>query len=282
VTAELAAVVSTCRRGRAAWLSLERTGRHNALVPELVDDLRRAIAAAIRSDAVCIVLTGSGRSFSTGGDLGGFLAQAGEPARLRSYANRLVGTLHQAILDLLTAPMPVVARINGPVTGGALGLVLAADLVAMHRDAFLQPYYSEVGFAPDGGWTALLPERIGAAKASEIQLLNHRIDASEALRLGLASALGDDMELEDIVSRWVEVLAAKERESLATTRRLIWDAPRRGLVSARLDAEREAFVALVTRPVVAERIATFIEANKKSPRREEAHGVRDRHRSETG
>jgi 2-(1,2-epoxy-1,2-dihydrophenyl)acetyl-CoA isomerase len=80
--------------------------------------------------------------------------------------------------------------VNGPVTGGSARLVLAADIVLMGKSAFIQPYYSEIGFAPVGGWTAMLPKRIGPARAIEIQALNMRIDADTALLLGLASRIG--------------------------------------------------------------------------------------------
>ena len=155
----------------AVRLVLDRPTRHNSLVPSLLADFHSALVAAIAARPIAIVLTGAGRSFSTGGDLGGFQAEAADPVGLAAYADELVGALNDAILGLLACPVPIIAAVNGPVTGGSLGMVLAADLVAMADDAFIQPYYAEVGFAPDGGWTALLPERIGAARAAAILML---------------------------------------------------------------------------------------------------------------
>jgi hypothetical protein len=102
----------------------------------------------------------------------------------RVYADHVVGGLNRAILRLAALPCPVIAQVQGALTGGALGLVLAADLVAMDRAAFIQPYYVRVGFAPDGGWTAMLPARIGARRARAIQLLNTRLSALRRAALG--------------------------------------------------------------------------------------------------
>ncbi|MCA1951844.1 MAG: enoyl-CoA hydratase/isomerase family protein, partial [Hyphomicrobiales bacterium] len=172
------------RADDVARLTLNRPGRHNSLVPPLIEAMEARLADLAAAPPRVLVLTGAGRSFSTGGDLRGFL-ETPRHAR-RAYAEQLVGGLHRVILALARLPMPVVARVQGPVTGGSLGLVLSADLVVMVETAFIAPYYVEVGFAPDGGWTALLPERVGAARALAIQLLNRRIDAAEARALGLA------------------------------------------------------------------------------------------------
>ncbi|MFX5937574.1 enoyl-CoA hydratase/isomerase family protein, partial [Acinetobacter baumannii] len=83
----------------------------------------------------------------------------------RLYAAALIGALTAVILRLLDLPCPLITALAGPVTGGSCGLVFTADLVVMGPRAFIQPYYVDVGFAPDGGWTALLPERIGPARA---------------------------------------------------------------------------------------------------------------------
>jgi 2-(1,2-epoxy-1,2-dihydrophenyl)acetyl-CoA isomerase len=242
-----------------ATITLDRPERHNALIPELLEDLRAGIADAAKADIFALVLTGAGRSFSTGGDVGAFL-EAGESAEgIESYARRIVGLLNGAILSLIDFPAPVVARLNGPVTGGSLGLVLASDIVVMSEAAFLQSYYVEVGFAPDGGWTAMLPERIGAARAVAIQALNRRIEAGEALDLGLATRVVAPDGLDAAVAETIETLRGKERESLKATRRLVWTAARRDTIATRLEAERTAFCALVGRGEVADRMRTFTE-----------------------
>ncbi|MEW5423792.1 enoyl-CoA hydratase/isomerase family protein [Amorphus sp. 3PC139-8] len=238
----MALVRSEVRNG-ATVLTLDRSKRHNALVPELLDELRAAIAEASAAEPTALVLTGAGPSFSTGGDVGGFLKAASSPEALDSYAYRTVSALHATILDLLALPCPVIAKVNGPVTGGSVGLVLAADLVAMAETAFIQPYYSEVGFSPDGGWTALLPERIGTAEALAMQVLNRRISAQEARDLRLVTTVTSAADLDGLVETWLAQIAQKSRASLAATRRLVWSGERVARVAVGLDAELHSFLA---------------------------------------
>jgi 2-(1,2-epoxy-1,2-dihydrophenyl)acetyl-CoA isomerase len=243
--------------GGHARITLTRSRRHNALVPELLTDLRAAIAVARQSGARALVLGSAARSFSIGGDIAGFLAHAGSAGELSAYAADLVGELNGAILDLLAFPMPVLTALNGPVTGGSTGLVLASDLVAADPSAFIQPYYVDMGFAPDGGWTALLPDRIGTATALSIQVLNRRISADEALRLGLVSELAGLGAVEAVIAGWLATLEAKDPRSLAATRAGVWPKDRVSVVAARLEAERQRFLALVTHPDTLARMRDF-------------------------
>ncbi|MES0881169.1 enoyl-CoA hydratase/isomerase family protein [Roseibium sp. SCP14] len=249
-------VEAESRQG-ALWLWLDRPQRHNALVPELLAALRAAIAAALQEQPVALVLSGRGPSFSTGGDISGFLANASSREELISYSDGLVTELHEALLDLLAFPAPVLAAVNGPVTGGSTGLMLAADMVAMSDQAFVQPYYSEVGFGPDGGWTALLPERVGTAKALQIQYLNERLAAAEAFELGLAADVCTRAELEARIETWVDGIAGRYRQTHRATRQSIWDDQRRGLVRRRLEKEKSRFLELVARPETLEGMQNF-------------------------
>lgn len=228
---------------RVATVTLNRPARHNALVPDLLSALNEALDGLADADLVAVVLAGSGRSFSTGGDVAAF---AGLPrGARRAYASGLVGALNAAILRLLDLPCPVVCRLHGPVTGGSCGLVFASDLVAMSPRAFLQPYYVDVGFAPDGGWTALLPERIGTARAGAIQLLNRRVGAEEALGLGLAQAVEAEDRLDAVIGGWLDQLRGKVATSLRATRALLMPPHRRGAIADGLECERERFLALI-------------------------------------
>lgn len=243
----------------AVFVRLNRPARHNALVPKLIGDLHAALDHAAEQDPVALVLTGEGLSFSTGGDISGFLAHAGSRRELQDYAAQLVGGLHDAIVKLLSFPAPVVAAVNGPVTGGATGLVLAADMVAMSEQAFLQPYYCTVGFAPDGGWTALLPDRIGTAKALQIQYLNERVGAAEAQALGLASCVSPRSKLDGVVAEWLRTLAAGSHATHRATRKHIWDEMRLEQVRARLDRERSRFLDLIVHPDTLAGMTAFVQ-----------------------
>ncbi|TYC75703.1 enoyl-CoA hydratase/isomerase family protein [Stappia sp. BW2] len=250
-------LVETETRGGAIWLWLNRPERHNALVPALVSDLRNALAAAATAEPVALVLSGRGTSFSTGGDIGSFMDHAGSAEDLHAYSDVLVGSLHEAILDLLAFPAPVLAAVNGPVTGGSAGLMLAADLVAMSETAFVQPYYNQVGFGPDGGWTALLPERIGPSRALAIQYRNTRIGAADAVALDLAECRVQGADLAATVEGWVAELASGFAQTHRATRQNVWDERRRSIVRERLDQEKTRFLELVTRPSTLEGMKEF-------------------------
>ncbi len=229
--------------GDVARLILARPERHNSLVPALLTDLLQAItqaaALAAEPDGLrAIILQAEGRSFSTGGDVGGFFAVP--QAARRSYAAALVGDLNRAILALHALPCPLLGRVQGPVTGGALGLVLACDLVVASPRAFLQPYYVDVGFSPDGGWCALLPQRIGDAAAREIQLLNRRVPAEEMLRLGLAQAVDEDID--GVIDGWLATLRGKQPAALRRTKRQLLPLARRAAMAVALENERQSFI----------------------------------------
>lgn len=239
-----------------ARLTLNRPARHNSLVPALLADFHAALDRIAGAEIFAVVLAANGRSFSTGGDLAGF-AQVPRAGR-RAYADALVDALHRALLRLIDLPCPLLVRLHGPATGGACGFVFAADLVAMAPPAFLAPYYADVGFAPDGGWTALLAERIGAARAGAIQILNRPIDAAAARELGLAAAVCAPERLDAQIDDWIATLRAKVPASLGATRALLMPPERRAAIAAGLDRERARFVDLVDTPAAEAGIARFL------------------------
>lgn len=224
--------------GEFAHVVLNRPARHNALVPALLTDLRAALREAAAAAPAALLLSANGRSFSTGGDVRAFF-EAGREGR-RQYAEAVVGLLNQAILDLLALPCPSLAAVHGLVTGGALGLVLGCDLVLATPRASFAPWYVTVGFSPDGGWTALLPERIGRARALEIQLLNRTLSAEQALSYGLVQELVQPEELAQQAAAMAAAIAAKKRGSVARTLRLMRPDTQR--VATALEAERQSFL----------------------------------------
>src|SRR5690625_1102984 len=226
------------RRGQIRVITLARPERHNALVPELIDGVRAGLAhAATDPEAKAVVITARGRTFSTGGDVAAFAAYDG--AELVSYARRIVHSLNQMILALVQLDIPVVTAVRGAVTGGSLGFLLASDAVILAADAVIAPYYVDVGFSADGGWTALLPQRIGHARAGALQYANDRLDAQRAVDWGLALAIAEgdvDQAALDLAERY----AAKKPGAMRRTKALLSEDPER--LADRLEAELESFV----------------------------------------
>ena len=125
------------QEGGIARLTLNRPERHNALVPELLDDLKDALDQCQREQPAALLIDAAGKSFSTGGDVAGFHNTPRHEREL--YARRVVGTLNEVILQLLTLPVPTVTAVHGMVTGGSLGLVLASDIVVAGPRASFAP-----------------------------------------------------------------------------------------------------------------------------------------------
>ncbi|MEO1252879.1 MAG: enoyl-CoA hydratase/isomerase family protein [Pseudomonadota bacterium] len=239
-----------------ARITLNHPQRRNSLTPALLEALNGRLDVIDPEGLTAIVIAGGGESFSSGGDVAEFAAREGDA--LTDYADRTVSLLNSAILKLLAAPVPVIARLQGFVTGGAAGFVFAADTVAMADDAYIAPYYSVVGFAPDGGWTAILPDLIGSARACEIQFSNRKISADEAKALGIAMHVVPAARLDDKIDEIVADLHRKSSASLARTKRLIWSEQRLQRVKAGLEMERRTFVEQITTRDARERMAAFL------------------------
>lgn len=251
----MSSLVLTERVASSIILTLNRPERHNSLVPELLKELLSCLqGVAGQPDIRCVILQANGRSFSTGGDVRAFYEHRDE---LRDYADGVVGLLNRVILALLRLPQPVVAAVHGIVTGGSLGLVLGCDVVLIAPQASFTPYYSVVGFGPDGGWTALLPALIGAKRVGEILLRNGTITAEQAVAWGLASRIVPADRIREEAMAVAQDVSAAKAGSVAASKRLLglsWADP-----EARLEQERVEFVRQVLTPEALQGMAAFLQ-----------------------
>ncbi len=214
-------------------ITLNRAERHNALVPELLSALIGQFQhVSAVPEVKAIVLTANGRSFSTGGDVAGFDAHRD---RLADYAHEIVGLLNEAMLTMMRIDQPIVAAVHSVVTGGSMGLVMAADLVVAASTASFTPWYSVVGFSPDGGWSALLPDRIGRARVASLLLHNTTITASQAHDWGLV----DEVVYDAVAGARSTAMEMARRKTRAVKRSLNVDLD---LVARGLENERRLFV----------------------------------------
>jgi len=229
-------LVKLSRKGDVAILSLNRPQRHNALVPALLTQFLDAIGRDECHDADVIILRAEGPSFSTGGDLLSFQQNR---ESIRVYASELVGLLNQVILAIYSHRAPVACAVHGQVTGGSLGFLLASDWVVMHAGATITPWYSEVGFSPDGGWMAVLPDIIGREKASDWIAQNTSHNADACLALGLANEVGHG-DCDARALEWALAVADMQtRDSINSPVLSILESKE---LAHRLEAERTAFV----------------------------------------
>lgn len=240
--------------GPLAVLTLNRPERHNSLVPEFLAGINAALAKlASQPDIRALVLQANGRSFSTGGDVRAFYEQGDG---IGAYAAGLVQQLNDVVLSLLQFPAPVICAVNGIVTGGSIGFVLASDIVLLAPEASFTPYYSVVGFSPDGGWTALLPQVIGARRTADVLLQNLTISAGEAVTSGLASRVVAAADLRAEAMRVAQRVAGMRPGSVKRARRLLLAGG--GDVAARLHAEHRQFCEQVVTAEAREGMAAFL------------------------
>lgn len=230
--------------------------RANALEPEVLGDLHAALDALQQSGAQKALLRTAGRNFSSGGDVAGFY-RAAQEGRAYVYADQVVPVLQDLVMRMIDMPVLFAAAMRGATTGGSGGLIFASDLVVAAQDAFLQPYYGVMGFAPDGGWTALLPDLIGAGPAQGWLHANLRHDADQLLALGLVQAVDDAAE-----ERALALLEGTDAGTALATKAMIWTDERRARVRAGLDAETAAFRRLITRQDTLTRMAAFLTPKK--------------------
>lgn len=172
-------------------ITFNRPEARNALSREVNEALQVQLAKAESNAAVkCLVLTGNGRAFCAGGDVKSMLTRSyNEPGShtLDEYIHRQ--RLEQRAISgrLFTMPKPTLAAIPGAAAGAGFSIALACDLRIMADSAFLTTAFAKVGFSGDYGGSYFLTRLVGAAKAREMYLLPERIDAAQALALGLTN-----------------------------------------------------------------------------------------------
>ena len=179
-------------------LTLNRPEQLNAMTSELCEELHYELRE-IAIDRACraVILTGAGRGFCAGLDLHGYGA-APENDGSDESRDRLANQQHMStlILELRALPQPVIAAVNGPAAGFGLALALGCDIRYASSDAVFRAAFINIGVSNcDMGTSWLLPRLIGASRAHELMLTGRRVDAEEALRIGLINEVVPHAEL---------------------------------------------------------------------------------------
>jgi 2-(1,2-epoxy-1,2-dihydrophenyl)acetyl-CoA isomerase len=168
----------------------------------------------------CVLMTGAGRLFCAGGDIGEFSA-AGEkfPALLKE----LTAYIHSAVSRFSRMGKPMVTAVNGPAAGAGFNLSLLGDIVIAAQSAHFTTAYTAIGMSPDGGTTWLLPRLVGLRRAQEWALTNKRISAAEAVEAGLITRAVEDEALAEEADKLAAKLAGSAVRAMGRTRNLLLD-----------------------------------------------------------
>jgi 2-(1,2-epoxy-1,2-dihydrophenyl)acetyl-CoA isomerase len=244
-----------------ARLTLNRPERLNSLNGAMHAEVRDALARVAAGGSRVLVLTGSGRGFCAGQDLGDRqVAADGARADLGESIERNYKPL---VLALTGLPVPTVAAVNGVAAGAGASIALACDLVLAAKSASFIQAFSRLGLLPDSGATWFLPRLVGTARALGLAMLGERLGAEEAARWGLIWRCIEDAAFPAAVDRLAGELAAAPTRGLVRTREAMLGSASRTL-AAQLDVERDFQRELGYTDDYVEGVAAF--AGKRAPR----------------
>ena len=247
------------RRGAVAVLTLDNPEKLNALGGSLVADLGQALDAASSEAGIrAIVLTGAGKGFCSGAQLGTQTFDAG-----RQIGGWMRGSINPLIAKFRASPLPIVNAINGPAAGAGFGIALAGDIVIAARSARFVLSFVRLGAALDGGTTVFLQRSIGAARTRALALLGESLSAEKAAEWGLIWKVVEDSELMTEAIATAERLADGPPVALALIKAQVeaaWSLP----VAAALDDEAAAQSRAFATEDLREGALAFVE--KRSPR----------------
>jgi 2-(1,2-epoxy-1,2-dihydrophenyl)acetyl-CoA isomerase len=223
--------------GGIARLTLNRPERLNSFNDAMHAEVRDALARVKANTSLrVLLLTGAGRGFCAGQDLGDrAVAPGAEPVDLGASIERNYRPL---VLALRRLPLPVVCAVNGVAAGAGANIALACDIVVAAKSASFIQAFSKIGLIPDSGGTYFLPRLVGTARAIGLSMLGERLIAEQAAEWGLIWQCVDDNELHATVEKLLRTLAGAPTAGLAATKRAIYTSADNTL-ETQLDLERD-------------------------------------------
>jgi 2-(1,2-epoxy-1,2-dihydrophenyl)acetyl-CoA isomerase len=248
-----------------ARLTLNRPERLNSFNTTMHAEVRDALSSLVNTSkgeatARVLVLTGAGRGFCAGQDLGDrAVAPGGAAVNLGDSIEKYYKPL---VMTLRNLPMPVIGAVNGVAAGAGANIALACDLVVATRSASFIQAFAKLGLVPDSGGTWFLPRLVGNARAMGLAFLADKLSAEQAAQWGLIWRCVEDTEFGGAVDALARQLAAAPTRGLALTKRAIYESWEHSL-EQQLDVERDFQRELGYTADYAEGVAAFGE--KRTP-----------------
>lgn len=245
-------------RDGVARIAMNDPATRNAGSAQMGEELVHAINRAA-FEARAVVLTGEGKAFNSGANLGDALEMVDDPQRdvgilLDKYFNPMV-------LAMKNMDQPVVTAVRGAAAGVGAGLAMAGDLIVCGEDSFFLQAFCNVGLVPDGGSSWLLARAVGRVRAMELMMLGERLPASRALEWGLVNYVVPDAEV-DATAMELGKRLSKGPRSLGIIKRVAWAAADESLEQALSNERLGQREASLTDDFV-EGVTAF--ANKRAP-----------------
>lgn len=204
-----------------ATLTLNRPDKSNAFDDTLIAEMIDALKAIERDAGVrAVVITGAGKNFCAGQDLGPMLERYRSPAGV-SFGEHLRNSYNIIVSRIRTLEKPVIGAINGAAAGAGLGLACACDLRHASENAKFRMAFIGIALAPDSGTSFLLPRLVGLGRATEMAFTNELIDAEKALQYGLVNRVFKAEELLPQTLVFAAKLAQAPTRSIGLTKRAL-------------------------------------------------------------
>ncbi len=249
--------VEVARDGAVLTITLNRPDVLNAFNRAMHEGLASALKEARAADVRAVVVTGAGRGFCVGQDLGEFRDEPGD------IGGRLRGLYAPNVLALRALEKPVIAAVNGPAAGAGLSLACACDIRIASDQASFVPAFINIGLIPDSGGSFFVYHALGYARGFEWLASGRRLSAAEAHAWGLVSeVLGHD-GLATRAHALAASLAAMPTQGIGMTKRLL-DHARTATLEEQLEREAQLQTAATRTEDFREGVAAFLE--KREPR----------------
>jgi len=255
-------LVLSRKDGCIGAVSLNRPDKLNAFNLDLANQFIEAVNAfGADPDIRVIVIRGTGKVFSAGGDIKEMLGYVREGVDRAAYFRAPLAAFGKMVMAVRESPNPVIAAVHGAVAGVAFNLMLACDLKLAEEDTRFTQAFIKIGLSPDGGGTWFLPRLIGHARACELAMLPTEIDAKTAQAWGLINWIAPAETFEARLNEICETLINGPREALRRTKFLLNSAYNRDLIQ-HMEAERSAQVENAVHADFEEGLTAFIERRK--------------------
>jgi len=187
-------------------ITIDRPEARNALTLSMDADIADAIEDASPEEHHAILLEGAGESFCAGGDV---VAMQERGTDVREEYERIASTFGRIVEAAMTAPVPIVAKVQGDAVGAGLSLVAVSDLAYAAESARFSVAFVRVGLVPDTGGSVLLPHLIGLRETKRLALTGEFFDGREAAELGLVTEAVPDDDLNATVDAALSTLESR-------------------------------------------------------------------------
>jgi len=201
-------------------ITFDRPDVRNAMTTDVASELADALGKLDPEQHDAAVITGDGDAFCAGGDIESMAERDWTTAE--AY-ERVRSTFGRAAEAALSAPVPVVAKVNGDAVGAGLSLVAVSDFAYAAESARFGASFINVGLVPDMGATAILPHLIGLRKTKELAFTGDLIDANEAAAMDLVNGTVPDGQLDGRVAELVDTLQSRPTANIGLAKEAIHD-----------------------------------------------------------